>query len=377
VAILLIAARVRSCRSEREYEAAVRSAGVFAPSDGESRPATVASGDLLNLPVPSPDERRLAFLASRGGRSGLWCMELGGRPEPLDAGPVSKEARPAWSPDGGWLAWLEATGLREGRLRLVDAKQGTAVVVLEGKGLLAAGVAWLPEGRTLVCVDPESRSLLALERAAEGAWAAREEPLAYGVECAAGGPGLRVCATPEGLFAWDDTSRHRLTARERVALLEWVEPSPDGEAIALVEAPHVPNTTVVEVAIAPAGWEARERYRRGAPSRVDTAPRTGMLSWSPDSTWVLFAPLIDGPAMPVGLFRDDGAADAVVLDRDDPAAAVTLHWPGSAHEHRACWLDPDTLLYLERGPETSAIWRVDWRSGKSRRLLGLEEVGAE
>lgn len=379
VGVLVVAARVRSCEAEREYAAASRSAGSLSVSDGEADAAPPHGGDVLNLPVVSPDERQIAFLASRGERSGLWRAGAGGEaPTLLNAGPVSRDSRPTWSPDGAWLAWLTPTGLGEGRLRIVSAKSGQpAPSPTEATGLLGAGVSWLPGTSDLLRVEPGSRAVVGLRLAADGSCQELLEPLAFGVECSPSGPGLRISSGPDGLFAWDDTSRHRLTARERIALLEWVEPSPDGEAIALIEAPHVPNTTVVEIALAPAGWEARERYRRGAPSRVDTAPRPGWLAWSPDSTWVLFAFAADGPAMPVGLFRDDGAADAVILDRDDPASATTLHWPGSASEHRACWLDPDTLLYLERGPETSAIWSVDWRTGKARRLVALEEVGAQ
>jgi hypothetical protein len=161
---------------------------------------------------------------------------------------------------------------------------------------------------------------------------------------------------------------------ERTPLLDWVEPSPDGEVVALVEAPFLPDTSVVELALAPAGYESAERYRRGKPTWVESAPRPGFVSWSPDSTFVLFWLPEDGPPSAVGVMRDDGKADAVVLDRDQANVVAHLRWPGEATEHHARWLGGEALLYLERTEDASTLWRVDWRAAKARRLLTLAEV---
>lgn len=367
---------LRSYWDARQNGPDVGDANVIPASLSESAQGPGAS-DFLGLPSPSPDGRYLALVAAYHGRGGLWRYQIEGRAlELLEEGsPLDRV--PAWSPDGRTVAWLSEAPKREGAgvVRLTDAASGQAVTALaQTDASLAAGLAWLPQTGGLAFVEPGSGSLRALRAGTDGQWQVERKPLAHGVECAAGGAGLRLARSGDGLFAYDDVSRHRLRSAERFPLLDWVAPSPDGEVVALVEAPYLPNASVVELALAPAGYEAAPRYSRGAPTWAESAPRPGWTLWSPDSTYLLYWFAQDGPPAPVGVFRDDPDADAIVLDRDRGEVVGHLRWPGEATAHQVCWLDGDSLLYLERTDRACAVWRVPWQSGKARKIIELGEA---
>jgi Tol biopolymer transport system component/DNA-binding winged helix-turn-helix (wHTH) protein len=129
-----------------------------APPDG----GTLALVDLASgveeglgsglCPAFSPDGRRLAYLGHGEDDRGLWVLDLASRSRARvapDAGGVglserNAARRPAWSPDGGRLAY-ESNGLSEG--------SGVMVVELakDERKLVAPGVfgnlAWSPDGR--------------------------------------------------------------------------------------------------------------------------------------------------------------------------------------------------------------------------------------
>jgi gamma-glutamyltranspeptidase len=132
-------------------------------------------------PRVSPDGRLVAFVSNReapDGESDLWLLELAGRVAAGDTGPVRPEpvpllrARgaewsPAWSPDGGRVAYATTSG-DTGAIRIVDveiiadvaidasrsAEAGAAPVVVSRH---AGQVAWSPDGRTLLVTDLADR----------------------------------------------------------------------------------------------------------------------------------------------------------------------------------------------------------------------------
>ena len=60
-------------------------------------------------PAWSPLGRQIAFVSSRSGEAEIWLADLDKTEEArfrnISQGPKTREAFPAWSPDGNWLAW--------------------------------------------------------------------------------------------------------------------------------------------------------------------------------------------------------------------------------------------------------------------------------
>ncbi|MBA3343412.1 MAG: PD40 domain-containing protein [Gemmatimonadaceae bacterium] len=94
--------------------------------------------------VPSPDGRRLAFVAL----DRLYVMDYpGGAPRQV-INLEGNEAQPAWSPDGNWLAFVTWTP-KGGRLHKVPASGGRATD-LAGADALYLQPAWSRDGRRVV-----------------------------------------------------------------------------------------------------------------------------------------------------------------------------------------------------------------------------------
>lgn len=370
IAVIVLAA-IASVRGWQEG----RLAGALSPesapatvyetsSEGSAKPVAGPGADgALSLAAPSHDGRWLAWTGTRGSESGLWLADRKGNdPRLLVAGNPSPGARPAWSVDDQLIAWMERTQPGVGLLRVTEAASGSAAPFAELPCAEGAGVVWMPGTSCLLVTDPATDKLLVVsgDSGSPGV-------VAEGVRCDARGPGLRVGRSRLDTYALDDRSRHVLGSTERIAMTEWVEPSPDGQVVAVVEAPAV-NARVVNVAVAAAGYETRPRYQRGTPGWVDNAPMPGFLSWSPDSTRLLYYfPEGTGADEPIGLFREDGEADAAVVERSHGAVTTLIHWPGDGGPARAAWIDDQRIAYLEGDPP-GRLWIVDADSGDAALL---------
>src|SRR5579862_5775638 len=92
------------------------------------------------MPAMSPDGRRLAFVATRGGKTQLWVRDLDSASAREIAG--TEGARyPFWSPDSGSIGFLEGR-----KLKAVSLAGGEVLTVCDG---MLRGGAWGPQGDIL------------------------------------------------------------------------------------------------------------------------------------------------------------------------------------------------------------------------------------
>jgi len=102
-------------------------------------PPEKATIDPVDIPALSPDGRRLAFHATRDGKSELWVRDLDSldaRPFPGTEGAIS----PFWSPDSRFLAFFTAS-----KLKKIEIDGGPALTLCDVAGD-AAGGSWSRNG---------------------------------------------------------------------------------------------------------------------------------------------------------------------------------------------------------------------------------------
>lgn len=326
-----------------------------------------ASGPLFASAVaPSPDGSTLAWAGWTAEGAGLITLGArGGEASLLDAATPCPGLTVVWSDDGTLIAWL-AAGSSGTEVRVYDTAKGRALGPFELGNAPdpAAGLRWWPGGREVLYAESGSGRLmrLAVDRP-------EPVPVAYGVQCSPLGSGLRVALCRDAVFAYDDVSRHRLGSPERIALTDLIEPAPDGERIAMVERPYVPECSAVEVAVAPAGYEAEPRYVRGRPLWVEVAPGPGSLAWSPGGGRLAYWMRREGPAPEIGLFRELGKARAVVLDAEAGQVVRGLELPRELLHATLRWLDERSLCFVETAAPKQRLWRVDAETGDGSVLM--------
>ncbi|MCW5982251.1 MAG: PD40 domain-containing protein [Bryobacteraceae bacterium] len=118
----------------------------------EPKPVTVYDG-LESDPTLSPDGEYVAFTwdGEKHGNTDIWVQRLESSNPVRLTRDAAETFRPAWSPDGKWIAYLREAGPAAVELRLMTAlgEPGPLVATLYG----SADVAWMPDSRWLVVSD--------------------------------------------------------------------------------------------------------------------------------------------------------------------------------------------------------------------------------
>jgi dipeptidyl aminopeptidase/acylaminoacyl peptidase len=138
---------------------------------------TLTSGNWDDeLPAWSPDGTRIAFVSGRGSDAdrtndtNVFVVEAraGAEPKALTTWPgPDREARPAWSPDGTQIAYLQGSepkfyAYNRNTLAVIAAAGGTPKLLTDAGTLDVEAPAWAPDGKALyaIAVNDRARELV-------------------------------------------------------------------------------------------------------------------------------------------------------------------------------------------------------------------------
>jgi len=117
--------------------------------------------------VLSPDGRTLAFVSTRGsGTANVWLLDLAAKKYTNLTMNQGGNFRPAWSPDGAWIAFSSdregTTGVNPGHWELLQSTgiyvmrpDGTALRRVTKPGGVAGSPAWSPDGKAILFYETD------------------------------------------------------------------------------------------------------------------------------------------------------------------------------------------------------------------------------
>src|SRR5713226_1353462 len=113
----------------------------------------------------SPNGTTVAFVTNLSGRNNLWLVSAeGGWPMQLTISD-QRQAAPAWSPDGKWIAYQsDYDGDEQWDIFLVSPKTGQVVNLTKTREIAEESPAWSPDGRYLAyMVKPKTSSVFEID----------------------------------------------------------------------------------------------------------------------------------------------------------------------------------------------------------------------
>ena len=214
--------------------------GIHKLVDGEP-PEELWSGSLGRVvagPAISPDGRRIAFTAQKGGRNRLYLMNSDGTGVTQLAKSLEVRGAPSWSPGGGWLTIAAGEKEEAGLFKVAPLNEGPAIELIHGPAL---NPVWSPDGQFVVYAGVEIGTRFSLKAAtADGKpYPIPEITLSRGSSRFAFLPNQQVLVVMEGEFwhknFWSidltNGKRRQLTNFDREYLISDFDIFPDGKQI--------------------------------------------------------------------------------------------------------------------------------------------------
>ncbi|SKB94655.1 WD40-like Beta Propeller Repeat [Sphingopyxis flava] len=332
---------------------------VMPPKGGRAHPLTDRFDD-AHLPSWSPDGKRIAYYAYRGGRYAIWSMRADGHDQRQLTDGAFDDREPAWSPDGRSIAFASERGGSYDIWRL-DLSDGRLTQLTSGPRE-DRSPAWSLDGQRIVFAEREAGTSAILAVAAAGGEAVvqRTAPAGTIYEAPSLSPGGSLA-----LVARDATSSRFEIDGRSIADIDAVFPFRAGwhrETAYVTADGHVRQIAKETARIVPfvARLETtRPRYPRARRDFTTSAPRKVLgiqhPALSPDGRTIALVALGDlytvpaSGGTPTALTRD-GAMEA------DPA------WSA----------DGTRLAYSsDKGGGLMQLWLRDMKTGTERRLTSM------
>jgi hypothetical protein len=119
-------------------------------ADGSNAVSLTRNGGYRSV-TWSPDGRRLAASDEGWNAASTSVLDVAGSGVPLFT--VQQARRPAWSPDGTRIAYLQPSGGDDGQTVWVMSADGSGATQLTSPGAADARMAWSPDGSEIMYVD--------------------------------------------------------------------------------------------------------------------------------------------------------------------------------------------------------------------------------
>ncbi|MDR3763829.1 MAG: S9 family peptidase [Acidobacteriota bacterium] len=248
----------------------------------------------------SPDGTQVVFTANISGRSNLWLVpSTGGWPVQLTISD-QRQAEPAWSPDGKWIAYIsDKDGNELWDIYLVSPATGDVTNLTAAPGASSESPAWSPDGARVAyiskaknspsfevsIVDVATRRTVHVTRNSAAAvgnfsplWSPDGKFLAYTEEHASG--------KNSNIYLYDVAAKSAvcLTPHTGDATYAAAAFSPDGKTLLITSnaANGYENVALLDVTSKKLTWVTGDKWEIGANS------------FSPDGKTIYFAANVDG-----------------------------------------------------------------------------------
>jgi len=227
--------------------------GIWKLADGASVELWSGSlGSVLVGPTISPDGRRIAFTAQKGGRTKLYLMNSDGTGVNEIAPALNVRGTPSWSPTGEWVTVAADQG-KGTRLFNVPLGGGPATQFINEPG---TNPVWSPDGQFVVYAGVEVGTRFSLKAAtAKGKpYGIPEISLSRGSGRFSFLPGQPILVVLEGEF-WHKNfwsvdlmtgKRRQLTNFDREFLINDFDISPDGKDIVFGRLKESSNVILID-----------------------------------------------------------------------------------------------------------------------------------